>query len=108
MKVSHVLPGLDSGGAERMATTLMRILDRGRFEAVVIGLLDSPLVTDLEEALAQDGIFCVCPLSECRGFDPLIFARLARLLDRGGSHIGLALSLQPQRVAQRAPALDKH
>jgi hypothetical protein len=36
MKALHVLPGLGSGGAERMVANLMRTLDRERFEARVI------------------------------------------------------------------------
>jgi hypothetical protein len=107
MKVLHVLPGLGSGGAQRMAANLMRTLDRGRLEAGVISLLDPPFDTDLEETLAQDEI-CVWPLGKRRGFDPRTFVRLARVLDRVGLHVGSALSLRPQGLAQRAPALDKH
>ena len=52
MKAFHVLPGLGSGGAERMVANLMRTLDRERFEAGVIGLLDPLFGTDLVETLA--------------------------------------------------------
>ena len=56
MKALHVLPGLGSGGTERMVANLMRTLDRERFEAGVIGLLDPLFGTDLVETLAQDGM----------------------------------------------------
>jgi hypothetical protein len=90
-----------------MAANLMRTLDRERFEAGVIGLLGPPFGTDLEETLAQDGI-PVWHLGERRGFDPRTFVRLARVLDRVGHHVGSALSLHPQGLAQRAPSLDEH
>jgi hypothetical protein len=56
MKALHVPPGLGSGRAERMVANLMRNLDRERFEAGVISLLDPLFGTDLIETLAQDGI----------------------------------------------------
>ncbi len=43
-----------------------------------------------------------------RGFDPRTFVRLARVLDRVEPRVGSALSLHPQGLARRAPALDKH
>ncbi len=52
MKALHVLPGLGSGGTERMVANLMRTLDRERFEAGVISLLDPLFGTDLVETLA--------------------------------------------------------
>ena len=52
MKALHVLPGLGSGGAERMVADLMRTLDRERFEAGVISLLDPLFGTKLVETLA--------------------------------------------------------
>ena len=52
MKTLHVLPGLGSGGTERMVANLMRTLERERFEAGVIGLLDPLFGTDLVETLA--------------------------------------------------------
>jgi hypothetical protein len=107
MKVLHVLPGLDSGRAQRMAANPMRTLDRERLEAGVIGLLDPPFDTDLEETLARDGIR-VRPLGKRRGFDPRTFVRPARVLGRVGLHVGSALPLRPQGLAQCAPALGKH
>ena len=99
MRVLHVLLGLGSGGAERMAAKLMRTLDRERFEAGVISLLDPPFGTDLEETLAQDGIPVWHP-GKRRGFDPRTFVRLTRVLDRFGPHVGSALSPHLQGLAQ--------
>jgi hypothetical protein len=107
MKVLHVLLGLDSGGAERIAANLMRTLNRVRFGAGLISLLDPPVGTDLTEILAQEGIL-VWHLGKRQGFDPRIFVRLARFLDRVGCPTGSALSLHPRGLAQRAPALDEH
>jgi hypothetical protein len=54
-------------------------------------------------------VVCVLPgLGKRRGFDPRTFMRLARVLDRVGPRGGSALSLHPQGLARRAPALDKH
>ena len=47
-------------------------------------------------------------LGKRRGFDPRTFVRLARVLNRVGPRVGSALSLHPQGLARRAPALDKH
>jgi hypothetical protein len=98
IKVSHVLSGLGSGGAGRMAANLIPTLDRDRFEAGVISLLDPPFGTGPEETLAQDGI-PVWPLGRRQGFDPRTFVRLARVLDRFGSHVGSALSPHLQGLA---------
>jgi hypothetical protein len=104
--VLHALPGLGSGGAERMAANVVRTLDRERCEAGVISLLNPPFGTDPEETIAQDEI-PVWHLGKRRSFDPRTFARLARALDRFGPHAGSAPSLDPQGLAQRAPSLDK-
>jgi glycosyltransferase involved in cell wall biosynthesis len=101
--VLHVPPGLGSGGAGRVAADLMPTLNRERFEAGVIGLLDPPFGTDLEETLAQD-VIPVRQLGERRGFGPRTFVRLVRVLERVGS----ALSPHLQGFTQRAPSLDEH
>lgn len=80
MKVLHILPGLGSGGAERMAVNLMRTLDREQFEVGAISLFD-PLGTELDGLLARDGI-PVSYLGKRRGFDPRLFERVARALER--------------------------
>jgi hypothetical protein len=105
--VLHALPGLGSGGAERMAANLMRTLGRERVDVGVISLLDPPFRTDLEETLAQDGISVWHP-GKRQGFDPLTFVGLVCVLDRVGPHAGSALSLHLQGLAQRAPSLQKY
>jgi hypothetical protein len=85
----------------------MRTLDRERFEVGVDQFLDSPFGAELGESLTQDGTL-VWHLGKRRGFDPRTFMRLARILDRFGPRVGSALSLHPQGLAPRAPALDKH
>ncbi len=51
IKVLHVVPGLGSGGAERMAFDLMRTLDRERFEVGMISALNPAFGTDRQETL---------------------------------------------------------
>lgn len=85
-----------------MVANPMRTLNRQRLEAGVIGLLDPPFDTDLEETLARDGIR-VRPLSNRRGFDPRTFVRAARILGRAGLRVGWDLPPRPQGLAQRAP-----
>jgi glycosyltransferase involved in cell wall biosynthesis len=109
IKVIHVLPGLGSGGAERMAFYMVRSLDRERFEAGVISLLNPPFGTNLEETLVQDGI-PVWHLGKRRGFDPRVFVRFARTLDRFKPHVvhthtyALRYAL-PYMLRRRAPAM---
>jgi hypothetical protein len=97
----HVLPGLGGGGVERMASNLMRTLDRRQLEAGLLGLLDPPFGTDLEETLAQDEISVWHP-GKRQGFDPQTFAWLVRVPDRVGPNAALSLHLQGS--AQRAPS----
>lgn len=89
-----------------MAANLMRTLDRERFEAGVISWLDPPFGTDSEETLAQYGV-PVWHLGERQDFDSQTSVRLARVLDRVGSHGGSLFSLHLQGLAQRAPSPDK-
>ena len=63
-----------------MVANLMRTLDRGRFEAGVISLLDPPFGTGLVETLAQHGI-PVWHLGKRQGFHLQLFVRLARVLE---------------------------
>ena len=53
--VMHVVPGLGSGGAERMAADSARTLYRERFEVGAISLPD-PLGANLGEILARNGV----------------------------------------------------
>jgi hypothetical protein len=66
-----------------MASNLMRTLDWKQLEAGLLGLLDPPFGTDLEETL-----------------DPQKYAWLVRVPDRVGPHAALLLHLQGS--AQRA------
>jgi hypothetical protein len=84
-----------------MASDLMRTLDRERLEIGLLGLLDPPLGTDLEEILAQDGISVWHP-GKRQSFDPQTFAWLVRVPDRGGPNAALSLHLQGS--AQWAPS----
>jgi hypothetical protein len=89
-----------------MAANLMRTLNREQFEAGMIGSLDPPFGTDLEETLAQYGV----PgwhLGKRQDFDSRTFVRLARVLDRVRSHVGAAPPPYLQGLAQRAPSPDK-
>jgi glycosyltransferase involved in cell wall biosynthesis len=81
----HMLPGLGNGGAEWMATNLMRTLDREQFEVAAISLRD-PLGASLDAIFAQEGI-PVWYLGKRQGFDPRMFARVARALERFRPHV---------------------
>ncbi len=81
----------------------MRTLDRERFEAVLIGLLDPPFGADLEEALAQDGI-PVWHLGKRQGFDRQTIVRFTHVLDPLGPHVGSTLPLDLLGLAQHAPS----
>lgn len=85
MRVLHILPDLDPGGAQRMAVHLMQTLDRERFEVGAVSLFD-PVGTDLEEILAQSDIR-VWHLGKRRGPDPRMFAELYRVLRRFRPHV---------------------
>jgi hypothetical protein len=99
----HVLPGL-GGGVERMASNLMRTLDWKQLEARLLGLLDPPFGTDLEETLAQDGISVWHP-GKRQGFDPQTFAWPVRVPDRVGPNAALSLHLEGS--VQRTPSPDE-
>jgi hypothetical protein len=87
-----------------MASNLMRTLDRKQLEARLLGLLDPPFSTDLEETLAQHGISVWHP-DERQGFDPQACAWLVRVPDRVGPDAALSLHLLGS--AQRAPSPDE-
>lgn len=77
-RVMHILPRLGNGGAEWMATNLMRTLDGAEFEAAAISLYD-PLGTKLDGILDQAAI-PVWYLGKRRGFDPRMFVRVGRAM----------------------------
>ncbi len=79
IRVLHVVAGFGAGGAEWMAANLLRTSDQERFDVGAISLR-GPNGGDLERALAQDGI-PVRYMGKERGFDPLVLARVARLME---------------------------
>jgi glycosyltransferase involved in cell wall biosynthesis len=85
IKVLHILPRFGPAGAESMAANLMRTLDREHFEVGAISLFD-PRGAELEAILAQDGI-PVWYLGKRQGFDPRMFVRVARTLERIRPHV---------------------
>ena len=85
IKVTHVLPNFGPAGAEHMAVSLMRTLDRRRFEVSAISLFGRS-GTYLEELLERDGI-PVWYLGKRPGFDPRMFVRVARTLERIRPHV---------------------
>jgi glycosyltransferase involved in cell wall biosynthesis len=85
IKVTHVLPNFGPAGAEHMAASLMRTLDRQRFEVSAISLFDRS-GTRLEELLERDGI-PVRYLGKRPGFDPRMFVLIARTLERIRPHV---------------------
>ena len=79
IRVLHVVAGFGAGGgAERVAANLLRTSDREQFDVRAISLR-GPFATDVEQALAQDGI-PVWYMGKERGFDPLVLARVARTM----------------------------
>ena len=74
--------------------------------AGVISFLDLPFGTDLEEVLNQEGT-PVWQLSKRPGYDPQTLMQLSRVLDRVEPHVGAALSLHLQGLAQHAPSPDE-
>jgi glycosyltransferase involved in cell wall biosynthesis len=84
-RVLHVVAGFGAGGAERVAANLLRTSDREHFDVGAISLR-GPFGTDTEETLAHDGI-PVWFLGKERGFDPLVFARVARTMEHFRPHV---------------------
>jgi hypothetical protein len=89
-----------------MAADLMPTPGLERVKAGVISLLDPPFGTDLEETLDQEGT-PAWQLRKRREFDSSTFMQPSRVLDRVESHVGAALSLHLQGLAQHAPSPDK-
>jgi len=105
--VVHILPRIGPAGAESMAANLMRTLDREQFEVGAICLYD-PAGTDLEKALAQDGI-PMWYLGKRPGFDPRMFVRVALTLERVRphvvhTHLRVLRYLLPYILCRRIPA----
>jgi len=79
IRVLHVVAGFGIGGAEWVAANLLRTLDPEQFDVRAISLR-GPFGGDIEETLAQDGI-PVWYMGKERGFDPLVLARVARIME---------------------------
>lgn len=85
MRVLHILPDLNPGGAQRMAVHLMRNLDRQRFEVEAVSLF-RPIGTDLEDMVSQSGV-PIRYLGKRRGPDPRMFAKIAQSLRSFRPHV---------------------
>jgi glycosyltransferase involved in cell wall biosynthesis len=77
IRVLEVLPSLARAGAENMAVSLACGMDRDRFQMEVVSLYD-PRPNGLEPVLADHGV-TVRHLGKRRGFDPMMWPRLARV-----------------------------
>jgi glycosyltransferase involved in cell wall biosynthesis len=107
IKVVHVLPNFGPAGAEHMAANLMRTLDRRQFEVSAISLFDRS-GTHLEELLERNGI-PVWYLVKRPGFDPRMFVRIARTLERIRPHVAhthryVLRYCLPYMLSSRVPA----
>jgi glycosyltransferase involved in cell wall biosynthesis len=78
LQVVEILASLRRAGAETVAVSLARGLDRSRFECAVVSLYDA-FADGFEPVLADSGV-TVMHLGKRRGFDPRIYPRLARIL----------------------------
>lgn len=78
IRVLEVLATLKRAGAERMAVSLARGLDRSRFEVRVVSLYDA-FPGGFEPVLGESGV-PAAHLAKRRGFDPRMYPRLRRIL----------------------------
>jgi len=78
IRVLEVLATLKRAGAERTAVTLAKGLDRSRFECEVVSLYDA-FPGGFEPDLDASGV-TVRHLDKRPGFDPRMYARLARVM----------------------------
>ena len=108
IRVAHILPDFGAAGAEHMAVNLMRTLDREQFEVSAVSFFD-PSGTSLEEVSAQEEI-PVWYLGKRRGFDPRMFVRIARTLERirphvVHTHLYVLRYCLPYMLCRRIPAM---
>ncbi len=104
----HIVGDFRVGGAERVAASLLRTSDPGRFEVAAMSLR-GPFGSALERALAEDGV-PVMYMGKGRGFDPLVLARVGRAIRRFRPQVvhthTYALSYAfPFAMRRRAPAV---
>src|SRR5260370_39926725 len=82
--IVHLITGLETGGAERMLSRLVRRTDRDRFRSVVVSITDAGI---LGPSLRKAGIELVS-LEMRRGMpDPSNLLRLARMPRKLDPHI---------------------
>ena len=84
-RVLEILATLKRAGAERIAVSLARGLDRERFDTEVVSLYDAfpgGLEKELEEALVPNH-----HLGKRRGFDPRMYPRLWRIVRAFRPHV---------------------
>ena len=104
----HVVSDFRSGGAERVAASLLRTSDTEQFDARAIALR-GPFGSVLERTLAEDEI-PVWYMGKSRGLDPLVLARVARTMERFRPHVvhthtyALRYAL-PYELFRRPPAM---
>jgi glycosyltransferase involved in cell wall biosynthesis len=80
IRVLHVVTDFRSGGAERVAASLLRTSDPEQFDVAAI-TLRGPFGSALERTLAQDGI-PVWYMGKDKGFDPSVVAQVTRAMRR--------------------------
>jgi len=80
IRVLHVVTDFRSGGAERVAASLLRTTDPEQFDVAAI-TLRGPFGSALERTLAQDGI-PVWYMGKDKGFDPSVVAQVIRAMRR--------------------------
>ncbi len=78
IRVLHVVSDFRSGGAERVAASVLRTLDPEQFDVAAI-TLRGPFGSALERTLAEGGI-PVWYMGKDKGFDPLVLARVTRTI----------------------------
>ena len=79
MRIVHIFPTLNPGGAERMLVHILMHLDRSRFDvsAICLGRSNG---SELEGLLAEAQV-PVQVLGQGAGFDPRMFARVHRAVE---------------------------
>ena len=75
----QVVSDFRSGGAERVASNLLRTLDPKQFDVGAI-CLRGPFGSEHEKILAEDGL-PVWYMNKESGFDPLVLARVSRIME---------------------------
>jgi len=108
IRVLHVVSDFGVGGAEWVATNLLRTTDPEQFDVRAISLR-GPISTDLEKILAQDGK-PVWYMGKKRGFDPIVLARVAHIMEHFRpqvvhTHIFALRYALPYMLWRRVPAM---